>query len=489
MTISANTTIDGSGQMVTLSGNNTTKLFSLNSGIALTLNKLTVANGRDAVHGGGAILNNGGTLTINNCTFSGNSSGAAGNTASDSGGGAIHNWSGTATISNSTFSGNHVDGMPYYYGGGAILNYDYGNITVSRSVFYANTSAGGGAINNRGTLKVTDSSFFSNSATGDGGVVYNGGTLTVDRSTFAGNRSGAEGGVIFTFKSLRVGTSTFTDNSAGAGGVIHGNGGPVDVINSTLAGNRASGDGGASISMRYGTATLKNTIAAYSQGGSECYVCCTSGSLVDGTGNLSYPDTSCPGIHLNPMLGTLQNNGGPTLTMALGSGSAAIDAAVDAICAASPVNNLDQRGVARPVGAHCDIGAVEQQPPTAPPPPSHWTTIDIKPGSDPNAINCRNANGVITVAILSTETFDAARVDHRTVIFEGASETHIDRQTNLPIRHVEDVDGDGDLDLVFHFRLGDTQLTCASTQGVLLGETFLHHPFMGTDFVHMVGGR
>jgi hypothetical protein len=48
--------------------------------------------------------------------------------------------------------------------------------------------------------------------------------------------------------------------------------------------------------------------------------------------------------------------------MALGPGSAALDAADDAICAAPPVNNLDQRGVARPLGSHCDIGAVEQEP-------------------------------------------------------------------------------------------------------------------------------
>ena len=67
-----------------------------------------------------------------------------------------------------------------------------------------------------------------------------------------------------------------------------------------------------------------------------------------------------PGINGNPVLGPLQNNGGPTQTMARGAGSAARDAANDAICAAPPVDNLDQRGIARPQGPHCDIGAVEQ---------------------------------------------------------------------------------------------------------------------------------
>jgi hypothetical protein len=100
---------------------------------------------------------------------------------------------------------------------------------------------------------------------------------------------------------------------------------------------------------------LKNTIVANSPLGENC-----SGVIDDGGGNLSYPDTSCPGINANPALGLLQDNGGPTWTMALGEGSAAIDAADDAICAAPPVNNLDQRGVTRPQGLHCDIGAVEQ---------------------------------------------------------------------------------------------------------------------------------
>ena len=59
------------------------------------------------------------------------------------------------------------------------------------------------------------------------------------------------------------------------------------------------------------------------------------------------------------MLGPLANWGGPTQTMGLREGSAALDAASDTTCAASPVNNLDQRGVTRPVGAHCDIGAYE----------------------------------------------------------------------------------------------------------------------------------
>ena len=113
--------------------------------------------------------------------------------------------------------------------------------------------------------------------------------------------------------------------------------------------------------------------------------------------------------------------------------------------------------------------------------------IDIKPGSDPNSINCNNENESIAVAILTTDDFDATAVDHTTVTFEGASETHLDRRSGQPRLHEEDVDIDGDDDLVFHFRLGDTDLDCGSTDGTLTGETFDGQPFVGTDAVRTVG--
>jgi len=113
-------------------------------------------------------------------------------------------------------------------------------------------------------------------------------------------------------------------------------------------------------------------------------------------------------------------------------------------------------------------------------------TIDIKPGSDPNSINCNDDNKVITVAILTTQDFDATTVDHTTVTFEGASEIHVDGKTGEPRRHEGDVDGDGDIDLEFHFRLGDTNFTCNSTEGTLMGEAIDGQPIKGTDSVRMI---
>lgn len=112
--------------------------------------------------------------------------------------------------------------------------------------------------------------------------------------------------------------------------------------------------------------------------------------------------------------------------------------------------------------------------------------IDISPGNDANSVNCTNPKALIPVAILTTAAFDAMAVDHTTVLFEGASESHINRKSGQPLRHEEDVDNDGDRDLIFHFRLSSTSLTCASTQATLAGRTFAGLAITGSDSVHMV---
>ena len=113
-------------------------------------------------------------------------------------------------------------------------------------------------------------------------------------------------------------------------------------------------------------------------------------------------------------------------------------------------------------------------------------TIDVKPGSDPNSINCNNPEEVITVAILTTDNFDATTVDHTTVTFEGATEAHLSNKTFEARRHEEDVDLDGDTDLVLHLRRGATSLTCSSTEGTLTGETIGAEQIEGTDAVRMI---
>jgi hypothetical protein len=119
-------------------------------------------------------------------------------------------------------------------------------------------------------------------------------------------------------------------------------------------------------------------------------------------------------------------------------------------------------------------------------PPLIVVPIDIKPDSNRNSIMCDNEKAIIAVAILTDPDFDATTVDHTTVTFEGASETHVRKGSGEPVRREVDVDGDGDIDLLFQFRLGDTTLTCESTEGTLRGQTFDGQAIQGTDAVRMI---
>lgn len=102
--------------------------------------------------------------------------------------------------------------------------------------------------------------------------------------------------------------------------------------------------------------------------------------------------------------------------------------------------------------------------------------IDIKPGSCPNSINLKS-KGVVPVALLTTDDFDAINVDPVTVLFAGAS----------PLRWSdEDVDGDGDVDVIFHFKTQELALDENSTDATLTGETMVGAPIEGVDTVNIV---
>ena len=107
--------------------------------------------------------------------------------------------------------------------------------------------------------------------------------------------------------------------------------------------------------------------------------------------------------------------------------------------------------------------------------------IDIKPGGDPNSIN-PNSDGVVPAAILTTDTFDAAQVDPLTVAFGPNGATESDGQS-----HIQDVDDDGDMDLVLHFNIQDTGIQCGDTEASLTGETFSGDAIEGTDTVKTAG--
>ncbi|HEY5838462.1 MAG TPA: right-handed parallel beta-helix repeat-containing protein [Pyrinomonadaceae bacterium] len=290
-------TIDGSGQSITISRNNSVQVMVVNGGANLALLNLTISN------------------SIGD-TFPGVS-------APFSGGGVENH--GTLTISNSTFSGNNA-------------------------IF-----SGGGVDNSHGTLTITNSTFFGNSAMYGGGVWNSGGTVTISNSTFSTNNAlGASGGggVETTNGTLTITNSTFSHNAGiGAGAVKHDNG-TVTITNSTFSDNIGVGAGG--VRNISGTIILKNSIVANSAG-SNC-----AGAITDGGNNLRWPssDTSCVGTFGDPKLAALANNGGPTQTMALQSASAAIDAGYPFF---TPPPDYDQRGPGYPrvLNGRIDIGAYE----------------------------------------------------------------------------------------------------------------------------------
>jgi hypothetical protein len=333
LTISSNLTISGPGaSSLAISGNKSVQVFSVGVGITVTISGLTIEGGSGSIGGG---IYNKGTLIVTNSTLSGNSA--------SSGGGGIYN-SGTLMLSSSTLLANTTS----QYGGG-IAN-DAGMLTLTNSTLSGNSALRGGGIwnTNGSALNVTNSTLSGNSGSQLGGGIWNtiGSTLNVTNSTFSGNSS-----------------------NGGYGGGIYNGASMLTVSNSTLAGNSAGSGGG--IVNDIGTLLVKNIILANSPSGGNCYIP-TGTSTSDGH-NLS-DDSTCASLFnqtgdlnntpagLDP--NGLKGNGGLTQTIALLATSPAVDAIpVIPTNYCTDVNGApvttDQRGVSRPKGPACDIGAFE----------------------------------------------------------------------------------------------------------------------------------
>ena len=244
----------------------------------------------------------------------------------------------------------------------------------NNSTISGNTASSGGGIYNGGTLTVSNSTISGNKATSNGGGIYNsrfgGSTASISNSTISGN-SAINGGGIFNDRfntTVTVSNSTIYGNSAtaatnGGGGIR--NQGTLNLSSSTISNNAAPGYGGG-ISNGGGVLNIANTIIANSTGS-------TGGSDFSGPGtvNLIAGSTAANNlITIEPVawattvasaainLGPLQNNSGPTFTMALSVGSVANAAGSATISNAAPINSLDQRGVNRSLTMP-SIGAFE----------------------------------------------------------------------------------------------------------------------------------
>ena len=327
----------------------------------------------DTSDGGGIVSN--GNVTISNSTVAGNSS--------VRGGGIILAWAGgippapipTLTVINSTFEGNTA-----YSDGGAIEN-SLGVVVLSSSTIIGNTAERfGGGILNGGTADLTNSTISDNTAISDGGGIYSGGTLTVTNSTVSHN-SASRGGGIFNGSSdliLTLRNSTISNNSASSdGGGIDSASGILILTNNTISGNTASRGGGINTANGLpGHGKMVNTIVAGNTAtiGADCF----GGSFFASLGyNLIGKQFGCglnratgDLVNVNPLLGPLADNGGPTQTHALKPDSPAIDKGNPAVpgSGGSACEAADQRGVDRPVDgdgdgvARCDIGAFEYSP-------------------------------------------------------------------------------------------------------------------------------
>jgi hypothetical protein len=233
----------------------------------------------------------------------------------------------------------------------------------------------GGGINNQGALTLNNSTVSANRTgdgawDGDGGGIYSYGALTVTNSAVISNTTdtGYGAGIAFTGEGLKtIINSTIAYNSTSGGG---GGGGikaqsdtTLTLTNSTIAFNAAGSDGGGGIWSSLGpvTLTLTNTIIANNTATANANC---RGTVNDGGNNLD-SGTTCGWSagtkgslsSSNPKLGPLANLGGATKVLGLLSGSPAINGVTYNAPNGCPA--ADQRGVLRPIGAYCDIGAFE----------------------------------------------------------------------------------------------------------------------------------
>jgi CSLREA domain-containing protein len=268
--------------------------------------------------------------------------------------------------------------------GGAISNED-ANLTITGCIISGNAGKGGdggGGIYNTGTLTVTETTIADNSSQfGGGGVRTNSGDVTIINSTISGNSTDSlGGGISIVAGTLTVSNSTIFGNSVtnGTGGGIFSYNCTVTITSSTISGNSAKGSysaisGGGGIITSGATVKVKNTIIAKNTGpgAPDIYGPVTSDGynlIGDKSGAMITATTGdqigMAGSPIDPMLGPLHDNGGPTKTNALLSGSKAIDKGTSAEL------DVDQRGFTRPIDTPAitnaddgsDIGAYEVQP-------------------------------------------------------------------------------------------------------------------------------
>ena len=399
-----------SADQLIVSGNNLSRVFRVFPGATATLNNLTIADGNTSfgpftgcppVSGGdasfgGAGIENAGTLFINNSVIRNNvtNSGSAAGISNASGnvtltnsivrnnraglnyGGVANFGFGTSlpvtfTIVNSQIIHNEATGENID-GGGGVGNLNMGTMSISNSVISFNTtgSTGGGVRNSVGTLTITNSIISGNTASGGGGGLHNNfgnGTVSIVGSTISGNNAPGTtggGGIFNTGSTVTLTNSTVSGNmAAGNGGGLLGN--FFQLVYTTIAFNQANGCGG--VCTASGVSARNSIIARNVAANSPDFtgeLTSMGYNLIGNTSGMVISGGPEDIVNVDPLLGPLANNGGPTNTHALLLGSPAIDKA-----SAVAGITTDQRGRPRPAdrgsvpnapgGNGSDIGAFE----------------------------------------------------------------------------------------------------------------------------------
>ncbi len=347
--------ITGVGQGRTfIDGGALDRVFEIHGGPTVAMARFTIRNGL-ASAGGGMQIGGSANVLLDRVTIR--------NNTADVGGGVRVLSSGSLSVGHSVIRDNTARGAGGQ--GGGIWLSNASHVSLAQATVRGNIAAGaipsaGGGISSFGTLDVSQSTIRANTASnGGGGGIFSDGPATIRRSTLSGNAAGLDGGGLSSTSPLTVVNSTFAGNTAElSGGGIFNDGGALALRNATIARNAAAqGQGGGLANWNpLVAAALKNSILgrnAAGAGSPDCF-----GTILSQSRNLIQNTTGCTGpsatdiVGRDPRLAALAQNGGFAPTLRLRPGSRARDAGAG--CA-----RTDERGVPRPQGRACDLGAYE----------------------------------------------------------------------------------------------------------------------------------
>ncbi|BCM88805.1 hypothetical protein IAD21_00647 [Abditibacteriota bacterium] len=381
------------------SGSSEYRLFYVPLGATASISGLTLKGSNANADGGGVYTE--GTLNITSCTFANNSADQFGGAVASQG---TYQLTNIVNITDCTFTNNSSP-----YEGGAIYS-NYSALNITGCTFTNNSANYGGAMrsdNVPGTsssipsyTRVSNSTFVGNSAAYGGGAIDNDlGTTTLDSCTIASNKApNGAGGGIYTNNFNSIGTTTQLRNSIVVGNLkLDGtNGTDMDVDN---VDNRPAPD-----SLGYNLVGTGNRIGDFNK-----------------TGDVTGATIASAGLKTSGGKALLANNGGPTQTVSLVTGSAAIDTG------STPLTT-DQRGLSRPIGSADDKGALEFDPPQT------ASTLIVNSTDDHDDGVCGTNDCTLREAINAANSNpDTSAITFDTTLFGSSKRTLSLTQGNLPL--------------------------------------------------------